>query len=191
MSHVIETEPSGGFFDYDLPQPEQIAIEDIARALSMTCRFGGHVQRFMSVAEHAVLVYRLVRDAGHPADVCYASLHHDSHEAYLGDVPTPLKRTFGPAWKKMQDNIDEAISEALDVDLKAWRNHPAVKAADAQALQIEAAVLKSSRGVGEHWGNDRPAYVPPWAMACWPPREAEEIFLHYHRCARAGFGAHA
>lgn len=179
----IETH-TGAYFDYYNPQADAVNIDDVARALSMQCRFNGLVDCFYSVAEHAVLVYRLVRDAGFPPDICYAALHHDSHEAYLGDVPTPLKKTFGPAWGRMQSRIDDAICDALGIEPEALE-HDAVKAADAQALLIEAAVLKTSQGVGPHWDNDTPAAVPWWAMACLSPAEAETTFRFYHEAVRA------
>ena len=175
---------TGRYFDYYNPRACDIDLEDIARALSLQCRFNGLVETFYSVAEHACLVYRLVRDAGFPPDVCYAALHHDSHEAYLGDVPTPLKRTFGPAWKRMQTTIDIAISNALGIKWSLLE-HDAIKAADGLALSIEAAYLKTSQGVGEHWDNDTPATVPMWAMSCWSPEDAEALFLHHHHEARA------
>jgi hypothetical protein len=61
MRHTLETY-SGLYFDFDDPRPEQVDVADIAKALSWTCRFGGHVSRGISVAEHAVLVYELVQE---------------------------------------------------------------------------------------------------------------------------------
>lgn len=184
VEHSIELLATGIMFDYDAPTPDMVEVEDIARALGNTCRWGGHVTQYYSVAEHAVLVYRLVRDAGFPADVCYAALHHDSHEAYLGDVPTPLKRRYGPAWKQeFAAPIDAAICAKLGVDLELIE-HDAVKAADALALAYEASKLKPSgrAALGHGAWTDVPAdEVPSWAVYGYNPPVAGHRFGCFHR----------
>jgi uncharacterized protein len=69
------------------PDPSQIEIEDIGRSLSHLCRFLGHTEDFYSVAQHSVLVSHLVP----PGDAMWGLLH-DAGEAYLGDLPAPIKR---------------------------------------------------------------------------------------------------
>src|ERR1700693_5499467 len=69
-----------------LPNPADIRIEDIAHALSNQCRFGGHAREFYSVTEHCVRVSQHCR----PEDALWGLLH-DASEAYLSDVPAPLK----------------------------------------------------------------------------------------------------
>lgn len=69
------------------PNPDDIVIEDIAHALSNLCRFAGHTRQFYSVAQHSVLVSLHC----HP-DNALAGLLHDASEAYLLDMPRPLKR---------------------------------------------------------------------------------------------------
>ena len=54
---------SGIYFDYANPTAGMINIEDIAKALSNTCRFAGH-SRFYSVAEHSVHCAQLAVDMG-------------------------------------------------------------------------------------------------------------------------------
>lgn len=181
----IETHPTGTHFDFTNPTPEMVHIEDIARALSQTARFGGHTRKFYSVAEHALLVHRLVRHVAGP-ELAFAALHHDSHEAYLGDIPTPLKRMLGAAFVNLATEIDFAIGAQFDIDPNLF-DHDIIKAADAQALAIEAGVLKKSGGLGPHWPAThmyRPD-VPTGAAACVEPAWAEGLFLDAHRVARA------
>ena len=73
------------------PTPGMISPYDIARGLAFQCRFNGQVRRFSSVAEHSVLVSR---HAGGSKNHQLRALLHDAHEAYLGDVVRPLKRTL-------------------------------------------------------------------------------------------------
>lgn len=91
----MQTHSGLRFYPLD-PRPEDIRIEDIAHALSQICRFNGHCARFYSVAEHSILVAREVHKAtaGHPQQALLAltALNHDDSEAYLCDVPRPLKR---------------------------------------------------------------------------------------------------
>jgi hypothetical protein len=68
------------------PDPEQLDIRDIARALAKRCRFGGHCRVFYSVAQHSVIVSELVEQRGGDVEDVFAALMHDASEAYLGDA---------------------------------------------------------------------------------------------------------
>ena len=101
----IQTYSLKQFWPLD-PRPEDVCIEDIAHALSMMCRFTGHVHHFYSVAEHSVRVSieaeRLARQGylerseapweTYVATVARWGLLHDASEAYLVDVARPVKR---------------------------------------------------------------------------------------------------
>lgn len=168
----------GGYVSFDAPDPASIHIGDIARALSMTCRFGGHVSQFYSVAEHALLVRHLVCEAGHP-ELGYAALHHDSHEAYVGDIPSPLKSALGDGYIQIRRALDLAIAEMLGVSSLLFHARPVVTA-DLAALFMEASVLKESRGVGEHWHRHEVSAPPPWELGM-APADSEIAFLVAHR----------
>lgn len=81
----MQTATGRQFWPMD-PRPHEVSIEDIAHALSLLCRFGGHCLRFYSVAEHCVLLARAA-----PAQFKLWALLHDASEAYIVDVPRPLK----------------------------------------------------------------------------------------------------
>jgi hypothetical protein len=49
----MQTYSGRRFYPLD-PRAEELADLDIAHALSLLCRYGGHVERFYSVAEHCV-----------------------------------------------------------------------------------------------------------------------------------------
>lgn len=173
---VIETF-TGSFFDYRTPDPQTVRLEDIARALSQTCRFGGHTRVFFSVAEHALLVRSLVVQAGHP-ELAFAALHHDSHEAYIGDIPTPLKNLLGDDYRRCVHRADTAIAIALRIPREQF-HHPVVREADQTAMWIEARNLKASGGWGPEWGFDGDPPTPPWVLGKTPP-QAELAFRGAH-----------
>lgn len=96
---------SGRFFDILRPNDYAFDIEEIATALSNICRYTGHVECFYSVAEHSVLVSRLV-----PCKLALAGLLHDASEAFVGDVSSPLKKLL-PEYQKIEDSVQEAIAK--------------------------------------------------------------------------------
>lgn len=127
----MQTISGGQFWPID-PRPGDVRIEDIAHALSMMCRFGGHCARFYSVAEHSVLVSRAVP----PADALWGLLH-DAAEAYVADIVRPAKR-FIRGYSEVEDRIMAAICEAFGLPLDM---PPEVKRADNAVLADEAAQI--------------------------------------------------
>ena len=85
------------------PNPDDICIEDIAHALSMLCRYGGHTLRFYSVAEHCCHVH----DAAAPENKLWA-LMHDASEAYISDVIRPIK-PFLTGYKATEKAVMSAV----------------------------------------------------------------------------------
>ena len=76
-------------FDADI---SQIHIEDIAHSLSLQCRFNGHSARMWSVARHSINVASQLKREGYNKEEQLAGLLHDASEAYLCDIPSPIKR---------------------------------------------------------------------------------------------------
>ncbi len=148
--HVLNTF-SGRTLDLDEPQADQISIRDIAAGLSKICRFGAQASTFFSVAQHAIIVHDLAVASGRK-DLALPALHHDSHEAYLGDLPTPVKRKLGlgergSSYKNLADSIDIAIGRCFGYGWLSDRDDiAAVKRADRQALIAEAGVLLHDAG---------------------------------------------
>jgi len=137
---------SGRRVNLSSPAPDMISVEDIAGALSRICRFGGHTREFYSVAQHSVLVSAMIDHFGRP-DLRLIGLHHDSHEAYLGDMPTPLKKRLDDmdqyfGYAQLVEALDIAIGQALDIPLPVPRECKEVLVkADRAALQMEARLL--------------------------------------------------
>lgn len=169
---------SGGFFDFASPRAEDVNLADVAASLSKTCRFSGHIRRFYSVAEHALLVRDLVVRMGHP-ELALAALHHDSEEAYLGDVITPLKARLGDAFQAVRAPLDAAVGGAFGID-PALFHHPVIVEADLRALRAEAHELKPSSGYG--YGLDHVPVDLPLGLSIegLSHEEAEGRFLAAH-----------
>jgi len=85
------------------PDSDKICIEDIAHALSQIPRFGGHLPGFYSVAQHSIEVSYQVKDK-------LTGLLHDASEAYLYDIPKPLKFRM-PEYIKAEKRLMALISD--------------------------------------------------------------------------------
>lgn len=112
MVSYIQTYSGVKFYPQN-PTPDTILIEDIAHALAQTCRYGGHTDMFYSVAEHCVLLTELIIDNGlryesYGVTLLKHMLLHDGSEAYLGDVPSPIKRML-PDYIELEKTVQSAI----------------------------------------------------------------------------------
>jgi hypothetical protein len=120
---AIRTYPHGVLVDPTRPVVDDLHIEDIAHALALECRFGGHVREHYSVAQHCVLVSWHV-----PRHLRLEALLHDAAEAYLKDIPRPFKKAPQMlGYRAVEQVFESAI--ALRFGLTAWGS-PAVHEAD-------------------------------------------------------------
>jgi len=120
---------TGRWFDVFDPRPEDVDILDIAHALSLTNRYGGHTDLPYSVAQHSVLASQEV-----PEEDAMWALLHDAGEAYLGDVPKPIKVNL-PAFEEAEDRVLRVIAEKFGLE---WPMPRSVKEADLRLLLTEA-----------------------------------------------------
>ena len=152
------------------PDPAAVDPRDIAHALSLLCRYGGHVKRFYSVAEHCVLMSLAV-----PAEDALAALLHDATEAYVVDLPRPVKRLL-PGYRELEATVWEAIVWRFDLfaSLPGYRLPESVKDADNRILLTERAALMGPPPAD--WGMEglRPL---PVTIVGWAPVQAE---ARYH-----------
>lgn len=134
-SGVIETRSGIGFCPLE-PRIADINIRDIAHALSHQCRFSGHTREHYSVAEHSVRVSELLETWGESPIVQLWGLLHDASEAYLVDLPQPLK-----ADPRMHFYVEAEKSLMFAVCIRfglPTTEPPAVRIADAKLLATEA-----------------------------------------------------
>lgn len=147
---------------------EEICIEDIAHALSHICRFGGHTSRFYSVAEHCVVMSKVI-----PTLEC---LLHDASEAYLGDVVRPLK-------SRMESYRDIEADVALVIAMKFGlpvRLDAMIKQVDMRMLVTERNQLMGKSPLP--YEVDEMGHEPfPFTLECLPPPLAKQQFLQRFR----------
>lgn len=159
----IQTAMGRQFWPID-PRADEVFIDDIAHALSMLCRFGGHCRRFYSVAEHSVLMSRAA-----PPEFKRWALLHDASEAYLVDVPRPIK-PFLVGYDEAETKIMQAV--AARFGLKG--------SLPDQVKRMDRAIL-----MDEQQQNMAPAPVP-WStdtaplgvrLQFWNPIDARTAFM--------------
>lgn len=126
-----------GYFDLLDPRPEDVNLHDIAGALSWILRFTGHGDASVSVARHSVTCYREACRRGLPLDVRRLALMHDAHEAYIGDVSSPLKSLL-PDYRRLEAKIWAVVAARFNLSVVLPRE---VKEIDALALISEASVV--------------------------------------------------
>jgi hypothetical protein len=155
------------FYPLD-PKPEEVDINDVAHALSLLCRYGGHCREFYSVAEHSFHASYLV-----PPEHALTALMHDATEAYLVDVPRPIK--------KYLTNYVEIEDELWRVIAGKW-GMPAVMPqcvhdADVAMLFAERdQIVEHASDVEWGMGLVTPVTARP-RITCLSPRIAERLFL--------------
>lgn len=145
---------SGIYMNIFEPTLDMINIEDIAHALSMQCRFGGHIPKFYSVAQHSVMCSRNVNKK-----YKLAALMHDASEAYILDIPTPIKSRL-TNYKDIEDKLMRLIAEKYNF------NYPInniIKNIDKKMLKFEFQHLMLNSIKHD--------------ILCWDQQTAKEIFL--------------
>lgn len=147
----IRTYTGRKFWPLD-PKPEEVAVEDVAHALSLICRFTGHTYCFYSVADHSLRVSHLAEqlaladwrklvgkatgEHSWARKVALWGLLHDASEAYLCDLPSPIKRA--PGIGQIYKGFEARLMESIAVHFDLTPHEPAlVKDADRILLNTE------------------------------------------------------
>jgi hypothetical protein len=135
---------TGKIIDLLDPNIDEITIGDISNNLAKMCRFNGQLKEWYSVAEHCVHVAEML-----PDKFKLQGLLHDAAEAYICDVPTPLKRMLGEQYAQIEERIAKVIGQKFGVDLV---NLPGiVKQADRAMVVSERNAFQSQP---QTWGDE-------------------------------------
>lgn len=187
MTEWIQTY-SGGSFDYTAPRPDDVKLIDIAEALSKQCRFAGHTTRFYSVAEHSFKMSCMFDDQ-HLAQL---ALLHDAAEAYVVDLPRPLKqylrrlerwaapvklllRMFGVVtYDDVERSAAQAIGDRFLLDLVNLP--PEIKHADRVLLATEKRDVMAPGDRDAEWIGGLPEPLKD-KCDCFAPGDAARLFM--------------
>lgn len=169
MSDWIQTFTGRKFWPLD-PRVEDVCLEDIAHALSNACRFNGHTRCFYSVAEHSVFVAMKA-----PLKHRLAALMHDASEAYLCDLPRPVKHNV-VGYAEAENRVMNVIAQKFGFDLPL---DPIIKELDNRIIADEREMLLAKVKWSEDDKAKWEAIGPPLGVQLrgWLPADAEQAFL--------------
>ena len=181
----IQTYMGRQFYPLD-PRPEDVTLEDIMHSLSMQVRYTGHAPEAYTIAQHSVLVshraQHLAEQHGMVKSYCVDAarygLLHDATEAYLVDVPRPIK----PMLKNYAE-IEAQVMVAIALRFGLGEEAPEVKQADNDTLIAEAAMFFPEELRPAPWSVKGENYMPK-GFAVWSRFHAKDQF--YNRAADLG-----
>lgn len=152
---------------------DDVSIQDIAHALSLTCRGGGHVSYFFSVAQHSINCMKEAKARGWSERLQLACLLHDASEAYISDIIRPVKVHLSN-YLEIEGNIMKVILERFGLDDLSEEENAMWKQIDDEMMNFE---LKSFMKGEEYRTIDSLVSVPDKAERPW--REVEAEFIKY------------
>jgi 5'-deoxynucleotidase YfbR-like HD superfamily hydrolase len=166
------------------PSPMDIEITDIAHGLARVARWNGQTAGdwALSVAQHSILVEQIIQTTAPKLDLKWrrAALLHDAPEYVIGDMITPFKAVIGPAYRTIENRLQEAIHLRFGLPAKLpERIAKTIKRADHIAAYMEATQCAGVSHAEAATIFGRPRRVPAIEIDPWPPRMASDKF-----CAR-------
>lgn len=153
------------FFFYLEKNPENISIDDIAQGLSNLCRFAGQVKEFYSVAQHSCIICDYA-----PEHLKLIGLLHDGAEAYISDIPRPVKGII-PQIKELEVTIQMQIAEKFGL---SFPYSGQIDVLDAQLMLAEAQQLFNHR---VSWWIEGLDPLNILIGKCWEPKKAKNEFM--------------
>lgn len=170
MSNHITTY-TGKYFEPTNPDPDLIYIEDIAHALSLTCRGNGHMKTFWSVGQHCICCAKEARERGLSDRMILACLLHDATECYLSDIPRPFKQEL-PEYREHEDHLFDLICIKFLGSPLNREEHRQLKEIDNAMLWYDLTNLLSEKKIGE-----KPKIHIDMDYTVRPFKEVEEEYL--------------
>lgn len=140
------------------PRPEDVSVWDVCRNLSRIRRYSGATIAPFTVGQHTLLGLHYARQHGEPPAILAHFLLHDAPEAYIGDVPAPVKRSL-PGYQEREARFLSAIYATCGAPDPTPAQAAVVAEYDMLACASEKAVLISP-AAGPWEGMPEPLAVP-------------------------------
>lgn len=163
---------TGKMIEVTAPSPDSVNSLDIAHALSQIPRASGHFKHFYSVAQHSINCMREALARGFSKRVCYACLIHDCSEAYLCDIPTPLKKEL-EEYRRIEDKFEKAILKKYGLYPLTDEEKYLVKKVDEAILYYEFKMLHTIPICFER----TPHLCSTPNVSCMDMKSVEQMFL--------------
>jgi 5'-deoxynucleotidase YfbR-like HD superfamily hydrolase len=140
---------TGRYIDVFNMNIEDIDILDIAHSLALTTRWNGHSKEPYSIAEHCVWM----AERATTIETKMEALLHDASEAYIVDVPTPIKKRM-PEYLLLEEKIMSLVAKKFGFSFPMSYE---VKKLDRQALEFEweNKVLENTFASMEHYEAEK------------------------------------
>ena len=113
LPHTLRT-ISGSLLDLVNPKPHQIDIQSIVYSLSREYRFANQTTSKSDVLSHSYRVYIAVKADTKDKKMLRTALLHDATEAYLRDIPKPLKELL-PEYKTIENKLYRVIADKYNL----------------------------------------------------------------------------
>ena len=176
-NNYVRTYTGRKFYPND-PESLEVDIEDIAHALSNVCRYNGHLIPFFSVAEHSVYVSLTAGKIDQGLQL--QGLLHDASEAYLPDMPTPIKDIL-PDFKALEKRLQQHIFKSLNIP---YPLSPTIKEIDTRIRWDEIRCMQIWNPNEGQLFNGIGIMINPLSS-----RDAETAFMQaYYKLISSSFG---
>jgi len=169
IGNYITTYSGVKFYPID-PRIEDFVLEDIAHALSQVNRANGHTVVPMSVAQHAVNVATVLKQLGYDVRTQFIGLNHDNSEAYMADIPSPVKEWL-PDYAKLEKKVQDIAYEWCGLGKVTDEEYEIVNLVDKAMFPVEC------RYVLPHANHPVDPLLQDMVIVPWSVEKAKAEFI--------------
>jgi len=170
-----------GLTDLEDLHHDDINLVSIAQALARINRFAGNFSS-ISVAQHAYVVSALVARMGGDAKEQLAALHHDDAEAFIGDIPSPVKQLC-PDIQVLENEILTLVDEKYEVKTRSALIKKVDKIVTDRELMLNIELnpaLPRMMSVLRDAIEDKKVIITASTLTPWEPARAIAAYLDLH-----------